>query len=372
MGLASSVPASTPANTGIYQYAKPDNPYTDKNYVDNNFVTNTNFNTAFQKEITNANEEGSWAYAKAGVPAVDAKFNKYTPLTTWNTFRNNDSRLSTDFITKDVSNLTNYSTTAQANNLYAQKTNYKDLTGWSIEQDTFTKKGSQTIGTLDKPNMTRVCHLNGAQREMCIDQDGGLYLAGLGLTENKDVYTYIADQNKIYWDNRNLSYSNQWSYDPITGRMVQVTSTSSAPTSTSSVVNATSASASVTTVTPTISSSFAVPNPNTSGQYPATTNPTMYTYSLVWTATVPFSGFNAGSNAGFVNPPTTINLSLPTTTTYTSLGFTIPSRTATNFTYRITGTFIQYGTSTFTPGMSAPTLQSTTTPSFTFTYTATA
>ena len=227
MGLASSVPANATAGQFPAMYQAPrsqaqdgSDTYTDKNYVDTNFVTRDNFNqfhTNYKDNVIDANKDGSWAYAKVGIPAADAQFSKYTPISTWNTFKGDDTRkLSelasktalTGFITKDVNNLTNYTTTIEANKLYAPITSYNTLSNFYIKEDA-----------------GKLCHYskNNNQRELCIDGSGKLYLQGLGIndtdpTQDQDVYTYIVNQNTAYWNARGtLAAPTLYGYSPING-----------------------------------------------------------------------------------------------------------------------------------------------------------
>jgi hypothetical protein len=367
MGLTSSVPANATAGQfpAMYQAPQSTSPattYTDKKYVDDHFVPVTRFNdfhTNYRDNVTNEGKPGSWAFAKAGAPSnklSDYVFNDNLSAAMKTQLETAGSPARTGFNTvfdaEFPSNFTESLATPGYQTDYNNKltaAGYNPLTNYYVKED----------------NGGKLCHYakSNNQRELCVDTNGKLYLQGLGLKVNEtdsgtdsDVYSYILTQNNAYWTARgNLSYSNQYVYSPTQGIVLSSTVT----------VNATSANASVTTVAPTLASSSAMAN--LGSQVSSTTHPTMFTYSLVWTATVPFSGFNTNSNAGFLNPPTTINLSLPTTSTYLQLAFTIPSKTATNFTYRITGTYVQYSTKSYTAGMSADTLTTSLSP-FTFTY----
>jgi hypothetical protein len=326
MGLASSVPASTPANTGIYQYAKPDNPYTDKKYVDDNFLTSGNFNSylttdyrPFKTDVVNK------------IQNQEANFNS-----------NFDTRLNDQFPTRFDTRLINALTGAAYINDFNQQFTgrfdtrlptfgYNKLDNWKVAQETFTKPASSLLNTQSQ-SLSRLCYLNRPvgstteQKELCVDQNGGLYLVGLGLETNKDVYTFIAEQNNTYWTNRNTIGNASYLTPP-------------AVTYTPTPIPSTSALSSFTTPFPTIT--------NIVGKGTSTIKDesTLYgtvrveiwpssTYTATWTGTVNFSNYQPSLSNGFTSPPTTIQIlgiNLPGGTVTT----TITSKTATSFTYRI-------------------------------------
>ena len=165
---------------------------------------------------------------------------------------------------------------------------------------------------------------NGTQKELCVDQNGGLYLQGLGLESNQDVYTFIAAQNNTYWSNRTLVPP------PVTY--------------TPEVIPATSAQGSFTTSLPTISSIFGsgtqtISNKTELGVTTTTTTFSASTYTATWTGTVNFSNYQPFSSV-FTAPPTSIQIfgvDIPNTlkTATTKITTTITSKTPTSFTYRI-------------------------------------
>jgi hypothetical protein len=358
MGLASSVPASTPANTGIYQYAKPDNPYTDKNYVDSNFVTSGNFdsylntdyrpwkssvNNQIQNQEANFNTKFDTRFDTRFINSLTgaAYVNDYNQqfigrLASPGYATDYDNKFNLRFDTRFINSLTGAAYVNDYNQQFRGRFDttlpaygYNKLDNWKVAQETFTKPASSVLNTQSQ-SLTRLCYINKPagstveQKELCVDQSGGLYLQGLGLETDKDVYTFIAEQNNTYWNGRNLIPP------PVTY--------------TPQVVPATSAQGSFTTSLPTISSIFgsgtqSISNKTEFGVTTTTTTWSASTYTATWTGTVNFSNYQPFSSV-FTAPPTTIQIfgvnipdSLKTATT--RITTTITSKTSTNFTYRI-------------------------------------
>ena len=332
MGLASSVPASTPANTGIYQYSRPENPYTDKKYVDDNFLTSGNFNTYLTTDYR---------------PFKNDVVNKID---------NQEKNFNTNFDTRFITSLTGAAYVSDYNQQfrgrlsspeYANDYNtkfdtrllasgYNKLDNWRVAQETFTKPASTVLNTQSQ-SLTRLCYLNRPdgstvdQKELCVDQSGGLYLQKLGLETDKDVYTFIAEQNNTYWTARNTFGNPSYLMPPPV-------------TYTPTIIPATSAMSTFTTAAPTISALNGRGVSTSSTAYNVTyTDYTSSTYTATWIGTINFSNYQPSLANGFASPPANIQITginIPNRASNSTITTTITSKTSTSFTYRIEATFL--------------------------------
>jgi hypothetical protein len=377
MGLASSVPA----NATIYQPPEQsgNNVYTDKGYVDKNFLTNDNFNTfhkddyrPFKADYENkvkSNLPGSLAYALQGI--TDDKYkqlqnyvnadsfagrfdNRFESDPTFNTKFNtkfnaqfdstfpakfddrfvNDPTFNTKFNTKfdnrfesDPTFNTKFNTKFNTQ-LSAQ--GYNTLgSGWKINQDTITKAGSAPV--------TRICYLNGTQREMCVDQNGKVYLQGLGINNTDatgnsdlDVYSSLLAQQTNYWETRpELKYAGGLVYNPIAGIIPTSSSTSTSSTSTSSTI--TTSSAVITTPSFGWTSGPVLTQTSTST---VNNQVVAYNYNVSGNVTYPFITVNFLGT--FQNAPSTINIIYNNASITSSTTIPVANGTLSNITFAIT------------------------------------
>lgn len=338
MGLASSTAAGATA-PALYQAPEQsgNNVYSDKGYVDRTFVTNANFNTFHQSDyrpfkadyannVSDANKEGSWAYALQGITdknykqlqnyvnvdsfagRFDNRFDSTFPTKFDNRFES-DATFNTKFNNKFDNRFVNDTTfntkfnTKFNTQLSAQ--GYNTLgAGWKINQDTITREGSAPV--------TRICYLNGTQREMCVDQNGKVYLQGLGINNadttgnsDLDVYSSLLAQQTNYWNNRpQLTYAGGWVYNTTSG-LIPTSGTTPTSTAQTSTAPATITTSSAVITTPNFTWN-PVPTTVTQTNSSPTFLGTKYIYnvssSVIYT-TIPVTFLGT-----FQNIPSTINI----------------------------------------------------------------
>jgi hypothetical protein len=441
MGLASSTPAlyQAPEQSGNNVYT--DKGYVDRTFVTNaNFNTFHQsdyrpFKADYASNVSDANVAGSWANFKTGFPTNQStQLKDYLLKNTYDTFQTSDyAPFKADYASK-VTNATTPGSLAYAlqgitDNKYKQLQNYvtadsfpdrfdnrfesdtafstkfnnkfdnrfvNDTTfntkfntkfntqlsaqgyntlgaGWKINQDTITREGSAPV--------TRICYLNGTQREMCVDQNGKVYLQGLGINNadttgnsDLDVYSSLLAQQTNYWNNRpQLTYAGGWVYNTTSGLIPTsgTTPTSTAQTSTAPATITTS-SAVITTpnftwsTAPTVTQTSVVPGIPTRYNYDVSGNVNYNVIPVTFLGT--FQNIPSTINIIYNNASITSSTTIPLSEgTLSNITFTISNRTTTGFTITFNARYNGTTSSTTQLTSSLPSPSS----SFNFTYSAT-